>query len=158
MAFVNDLRACESAEVASRGNAGAGLSTKWKVAKSRGGAQEEQLMWLCELKVCSGKVLCNSNEVFIPSQWSKHYAGRENYYYWYKQIILSLDFLPLACYSSLCHTAMYFHFISLVVMQHRTNLINGLQRCERLWNFETLEEFWLVGLASGTRAAFLAAI
>lgn len=44
MAFVNDLRAPESADVASWGNSGAGLSTKRKVAKLRGGTQEEQLM------------------------------------------------------------------------------------------------------------------
>lgn len=154
---MNDLRACESAEVASWGNSGAGLSTKWKVAKLRGGAEEEQLMWLCELKVHSGKSHCNNQWSFYSLPMVQALCRDRKWLLLLYTDNFEFGFLTFGLLLfSLPHFSVYFHLISLVVMQHRTSLINGVQRCVRLWNFA--EGFWLVGLASGSWAAFLATI
>lgn len=59
MAFMNDLRVCESAEGVPWVSASADLCTEWKVSKLRGCGQEEQLtwLWLGKIEVCSDKSL-----------------------------------------------------------------------------------------------------
>lgn len=51
-----------------------------------------------------------------------------------------LTFGPLL-FSLWCFSV-YFHFISLVAMQHRIRFISGLWCCKRSWNFATPEGFW----------------
>lgn len=78
----------------------------------------------------------NGSSIVLEWKWLLIYIG-----------ILSLDFLPLGF--PLPYSSMYFNFISLLVMQHKISLINGLQCFERLWNFDTPEVFWLVGWMIG---------